>query len=268
MQASSPSSLNDAIARLWDRLVPDRLAQDAIDLTEVAKTLGVVDVLYKASRIHGYTTWNSRGATLVLAMARTEGRRRTTLAHECAHLLLNPAFQPDASIDDRSRRRASEMLGGDVTHLRDAVDRFGIERVCDRLAFELLLPRARVRDLDLESISTATGVQGLAARFRVSLALLANQANKAGLRVQLLRLTEAWDGVWIVIDTAGATTHWRVGEGVDLTTSRRLASLSNGAGPMAVELSPSARADVDMFSAIKHGGTVVAVRALPTQEER
>lgn len=253
-------SLAAAIISLCDRLMPGRHEQEAIDLADVARRLGVVDVLYKASRIHGYTRWTERGATLYLAMAQTEGRRRATFAHELGHLILNPALEPDDTIDDRSRRRSERILDRDHELFATQVRRIGIERMCDLIGFELLLPQARAKNLDVAELGVVTGLTELANRYRVSLSLLVNEAHRAGVRVELVRLACAWDGAWVAVDTAGAKGVWQTGCTADASSSERLNRLA--ARTLAdLDLRPVDHHDYGTYSALRHGRTAIAVRA-------
>lgn len=261
MTAPVPSrsvDIGTAISELCDRLVPDRHAYDAIDLTMLAKTLGVIDVLYKASRIHGYTVWAERGPTLFLAMAKTEGRRRATLAHECAHLVLNPALRPDENMDATTRRRSLDILGGDLERFRTAAASLGVERLCDRIAYEMLLPRARAQDL---VVSTAEDVRELASRFRVSLALVVNEAHKAGTAVSLLRLSRAWDSSWVVVDTAGVPSRWTVGSACDAATGEALGGLPVGSRSTMVELRRAGSGEARPYSVLRHRTGAIAIRS-------
>lgn len=257
--ATGDVSLSSVIASLCDRLVPGRHRHDAIDLTALAKDLGVVDVLYKASRIHGYTTWSERGPTLFLAMAKTEGRRRATLAHECAHLVLNPALAPDRETRDDTRRRSREILGDDLASLRAAASTLGMERLCDRIAFELLLPRAKARDL--ASLGTVDDVRRFASRFRVSLALVVNEAHKSGVSISMLRLTRAWDSTWIVVDTAGDPGRWKVGSTCDEATNTTLSTLPIGSRSVRLDLRREGSADVRPYTVVRHRSGAIAVGA-------
>lgn len=261
---SAPESVRAAkyrtvIARLCDRLVPNRRDQDAVDLTALAKHLGVVDLLYKASRIHGYTVWADRGPTLFLAMAKTEGRRRATLAHECAHLVLNPTLQPDARMDLDTRLRSRQFLGDDLDSFQAAATLLGLERLCDRIAFELLVPQARASQL--RSLRTAEDVRNMASLLHVSLALVVNEANKAGVPISLLRLARAWDSSWIVVDTAGVPSRWEVGSYCDETTNSALNNTAVGPHPVNLELRRNGSEMVRAYSVLRHRTGAIAVRA-------
>lgn len=256
-----PPRLDRAIAELCDRLVPDRHERDAIDLTALAKHLGVIDVLYKASRIHGYTTWSNRGAILVLAMANTEGRRRATLAHECGHLILNPAFKSDDTMDAESIAHARMLLGDDYERFERAVAMFGVERMCDRIAFELLLPRELARGFDTDVLGSAAEMKALATRLRVSLSLIANETSKSGAPVSLVRLARAWDDSWIVVDTAGDSHQWKVGATCDSGTNEALSRLPVAEDSTAVDLRSEGTDLAETYSVLRHRNSAIAVRS-------
>jgi Zn-dependent peptidase ImmA (M78 family) len=259
----TPPGVVNAISAVCDRLLPDRLHYDAVDLLRLARDLGVVDVLYKASRIHGYTQWGERGATLFLAMAKTEGRRRSTFAHEIGHLLLNPVVAPDATIAVTSRDRSRAILDSNVTAFEHAVRVLGIEKTCDLFAFELLLPRARARALDASELGVATTLAARARSYRISISLLVNQASKAGVHTQLVRLARAWDGKWIAVDTAGTRGSWQTGSTADELSCEQLSALPTGGGSSTISMRCEGAAEFESFSVTRQRATAIAVRQTP-----
>lgn len=223
---SDREATRSAIARTCDRLAPLRRSEVALDLVTIAKRLGARDVRYEATRAHGYSDWTSRGAVVRIAMSKTDGRRRATLAHECAHLLLNPIFAPDnhTTLLPEFAQMARSIVGRDIEGLRGAVEQDGIERVCDAIAFELLLPQSRIEEVKSE-VSGIDDLRRVASKYRISLSLLANQLNSHGDRLILLRMTKGFDGTWIVVDAAGRATQWSPGDGLDDESARRLGVL-------------------------------------------
>lgn len=206
-----------AFGRIADRLIPERRQLDAVDLNSVARRLGAKKVLYRQTPMHGYTQWTPSGPVVLISMARTDGRRRSNLAHECAHLLLDPVLAPESIArwgpvaSDRHSKMSKEILAGDLSRMKQACEQKGIEAVCDQLAFELLIPKSaascyatRIRDLnDLRAVSDSA---------RVSLAVMVHAVNAFGANLSLIRIGRTYDGNWIVKDSTSAPPTWIEGE--------------------------------------------------------
>lgn len=227
--ASSPdrSALLRALHVICDRLAPDRHGVPFIDLNALAKRLGVRDILYSATRMHGYTDWTNRGAVIRLAISKTEGRRRMTLAHECAHLLFNPVFDPqsldvDAQIVHALKAQSEQFLGVQFDLLRDATAEYGIERVCDLIAFELLLPRTRAAEVQ---VPDAAALMDVAGEQHVSATLLVHQLNAAGHNLRLARIARIAAASWMIVDAAGKTGAWQTARLLNEQSSSRMEAL-------------------------------------------
>lgn len=197
------------IQRLVDRIAPDAATVDAVNLNDVAKQLGAADILYRTRALDGYTQWSARGPVIQVAMSRSDGRRRATLAHECAHLILDPvveseAFQefPDYLAADQ-RLLAERLLGPDVGTVRALVRRFGLERTCDLASFELLLPRSRMSEVVAQVVGLET-LREAAVKHRVSMTMLVYRINECEGDISLLRLQRNRSGTWLVPTMAGA----------------------------------------------------------------
>lgn|GEM_PF-3068182 len=226
---ASPDSwaLTNALQTVCDRLAPSRHRLPFISLNDLTKRLGVRDVVYSATRMHGYTDWTERGPVIRLAISKTEGRRRMTLAHECAHLLLNPLLDPDtldvsSGVAQALRHQSNQLLDaqGDIIHR--AGERIGIERLCDLIAFELLLPRARAR---MTQVPDAGALFSLATEQHVSATLLVHQLNSAGHNLRFARTARLPSGGWMIVDVAGPTGPWRTAALLDERSSSVIESL-------------------------------------------
>lgn len=226
---SSPDrrALLTALQVICDRLAPDRHGVPFIDLNALAKRLGVRDILYSATRMHGYTDWTNRGAVIRLAISKTEGRRRMTLAHECAHLLFNPLFDPqtldvDAHVMHDLQAQSELFLDDQVDILRRANAQFGIEKVCDLIAFELLLPRTRAAAVQ---VSDAGALMDVAGEQHVSATLLVHQLNAAGHNLRLARMARIAEASWMIVDAAGKTGAWQTARVLNEPSSSRMEAL-------------------------------------------
>jgi len=160
-----------------------------LDLNAVARHLGVADIRYLAREFHGFTHWGDR-PTVYLALSRSDGRRRFTLAHELGHIL----------------------LGADVT----GADTDEVERLCDAIAGELLMPTSWLESWE-SLVTDLASARQLADRMRVSLATTVVRLRALGRQVMLFTLVRASDGQWIVASRIGAPARWqgRISLGID-----------------------------------------------------
>ena len=222
------------VERVADRIAPARMDYDALDLNAIATSLGAVKVVYRFARVHGFTEWTRWGPVIVTSMARTDGRRRSTLAHECAHLLFDPIITP-AGLNrwgqdnvDAFRRRSECILDDDLRSTVSAAVSEGIESLCDRLSFEMLFPRRRASRF----VGSALGldeVREISDSSRVSLAVSVTALNRFDANLSLLRLARTTDGTWIVADAVSPRSSWRLGQALTAECARRLEILEPGA---------------------------------------
>lgn len=117
------------------------------DLDELARRLGVREVISAEMNAHGELQQHADGFTILFAADQGPARRRFTLAHELAHVLV--------------KRSAQHALRG----LR-------LERFCDDIAAELLMPAAAFAR-DAGARPDAARVKRLATLYRTSLAATA-----------------------------------------------------------------------------------------------
>jgi IrrE N-terminal-like domain len=121
MASPVPSGLADALA---SELFESTSVAVPVNLRAVARRLGVQRIALVQIVEDGRTYWDEGGPVIELRGDRPERRRRFTFAHELAHVLLaqgvtRPSIQ----------RRTSSLSMSDE------------ERLCDRIAAALLMPR-------------------------------------------------------------------------------------------------------------------------------
>lgn len=179
-------SLEEDVARLLlERVKGYGTGELPLQLNAVAKGLGAVDVRYLAREVHGLTDFTRGGIVVYLAMSRSDGRRRFTLAHECGHLLLGQDGA-NASIDP-------------YVTLNLLAD---IERSCDQIASELVLPRSWLEERGT-ALTDLPGLKRAARTMRVSPAALVVGLRRVGQKAALVRLQRAPDGRWVPVHRVG-----------------------------------------------------------------
>lgn len=225
------SRVGRLIERVADRIALDRMSTDAIDLNALASSLGAVKVVYRFVRVHGFTEWTRWGPIIVTSMARTDGRRRTTLAHECAHLLFDPVVSP-AGLQrwgqenvENFRRRSEELLGDDLQSIVAFAVSHGVENLCDRLSFELLIPQRRALDFANSRIGLDR-LCDIATASRTSLAVTVRALNRFDAAMTLVRITKSADGTWIVASVTSSDSYWRPGQSLSIRTCENIDSLN------------------------------------------
>lgn len=189
-------------------VVPLELPRYPVNLNAVAKALGARDILY-SSRSDGFTLWDHRGATIHLAICKSDGRRRSTLAHECGHLFIDPianttSFQnAPERVRESFTSRVNEHLGGIGSRLQKLVNAMGVEPICDLVGRELMLPDERITHLASCWNGSITNLQALASDERVSLAMLTIAFNGNGAGRTLLSFRRTPRGEWLAIRAVG-----------------------------------------------------------------
>ena len=176
-----------------------------LPLNAVAKGLGAVDIRYLAREVHGLTDFVDSGAVVYLAMSRSDGRRRFTLAHECGHLLLGEAG---------ANARVDPYVTLDLL--------LDIENTCDRIASELVLPRVWL-ELHRGAVTDLLELRRLARRMRVSPAALVVGLRRVGMNCALVRFQRAPDGGWVTVHKVGLPRSLSGRVDPSRATSRRMA---------------------------------------------
>ena len=206
VQVTGEADLNRAVVSLVGRY-----QKSGESLEDIAHGLGVPRVRLQAMHIDGGVFSTDEGRVIRLNSLSDESRRRFTLAHEIGHLIIEQLGKwRNVSCGSE---RASEL-----------------EKACDKIAAELLMPTADVVRL-VKTIrgETPASLRRLARRYKVSLHAMA-------IRLHDLRLWNRSVGLWE-----------KKGE------SRQLWFV--GTRPWT-----SSRQDFDVFSIAKRTGDTVSAR--------
>jgi hypothetical protein len=170
-----------------------------------------------------------------------------TLAHEFAHVLFDPVFNPAAlhsTIRDTFDERVAlsqGIIAEDASVLDAVINRIGLEKLCDELAFELLFPAKWALKL-ASSATDLTSVVSVAHRFDVSLTLATIRLNEAtGDRRSLLQLRPTCVGDWVVAETVRPPRGWSEGVRLSMESSRMIGSLAWTGHPLWREISTQKR---------------------------
>ena len=160
MATTDQSEVRSAAERL---LAAAAVSQPPVDLVAVAKLQGIERITTrKMRRTLGTLREDAKGLTVTLNK-REPLRARFTLAHEIAHTMIDP---PD-------RKAATVTLAGRKPSGEDE-----LERLCDEIAVELLLPYGLFsRALGQEPV-TIGKIFGLARQFDASLQATALRAGE------------------------------------------------------------------------------------------
>lgn len=166
-----------------------------VDVHELARQLGVVEIMYESDLVEdGRLELRGGKARVFLATRANRHRRRFTLAHELAHLLLAEPRQ-----DTIARRMRTDNE---------------IERFCDDFAAALLLPRHLILDDYAKRPPVLSTVRHLAARTDTSM---------AAATVRLSQVAQ-WPHALLHWKRTDSTWRYRWGAGVPAELHRRLRS--------------------------------------------
>lgn len=203
-------SVRSAVRSALERMLPNRQLSSVLDLNGAAREFGAHDVLYGA-RTDGLTLWDERGATVHLALARSDGRRRATLAHECGHLLMDPIVRSvpflnaPSSIQARYFEVLEDTLGGPaVRALRKFDLDLGHERLCDLFGNELILPEELVRSAGENWDGSIAQLREMSSQLRVSLSALIIALNRIGFRRTFFAFRRTALSDWLAVRVVAA----------------------------------------------------------------
>lgn len=208
----------ELLTRLANEIAPERAQGLPTDVVTLARKLGAYDVVYRARSAHGFTEWTPKGPRVVLNWAESEGRRRTILAHECGHLLLDPLFKPEA-LDlmpndiKASLVTATSALAMTSDDLLSLLGDTPLETLCDRLAYELVLPDA-VASEAASRVQTIDEIGQFCNDWRVSmtvaiLALNRHRGSKSAPKLGVLQARRTAGDYWMAASSCGMPTTWR-----------------------------------------------------------
>lgn len=175
-----PRGWAENLAQLAGRLAYPTMP---VDLGQIAKTLGVTDIVTTNMTEDGRTTWLEGAPRIELRADRPETRRRFTLAHEIAHVLI----EQDQTVVRR-------------TH---ALDHDDVETLCDWIAASILMPRAWMRNFSAREHYNLSLIRLIAHKAGVSLSAAAVRIREVdGRTCALLRLQRTVKQ-WLVVGNAG-----------------------------------------------------------------
>lgn len=148
------------------------------DLEQIARALGVTEIVRTSMVEDGRTTWSGGRPRIELRGDRSPQRSRFTLAHEIGHILI----ARDGTVARRTHR----------------LERDDIEKLCDWIAASILMPRPWIADY--------------ARRERYTLSLLRLIAQKAGvsLSAAAVRLAEVTDRTCMLLRWQRGPNRWLV----------------------------------------------------------
>ena len=188
------------VGRLADTGVP-------VDLTQIAESLGVVEITTTNMVEDGRTAWIEGSPRIELRADRPPTRMRFTLAHEIAHVLI----ERDQSVVRRTQ----------------ALDHDDVEMLCDWIAASILMPRSWMRrfvDNDHYNLSL---IRLIAHKAEVSLsAATVRLAEVGGRTCALLRLQRSARR-WLVIGYAAVPTEYHARLEITPETSAAIDRLVN-----------------------------------------
>jgi hypothetical protein len=184
------------------------------DLNRVARDLGAVDILYQSRALEGFTDFKPRGPVIYLAVSRSDGRRRFTLAHECGHILLASSSCPPPP---------------------DDLGELDEELLCDAIAAELLVPTTWL-DIHRAELDGLPALLEVATKLRVSMAMLVNRLRTVNAHHALLRVRPAPDGEWLIMERSGMPRSWHGEVAIGPGSQRLLTASAAGHDNVQIEL--------------------------------
>lgn len=143
-----------------------------------------------------------------ISVGKSDGRRRFTLAHESAHLILDPIVKPPSFLEapriiqERQVSFVSRLFGDSVSRVDAWISRRGHEKACDILAAELLIPEVRVGQL-VHEVQALSDLLECSQNHRVSLSFLVNRLNDYDAQLCFLRVQRTKDDDWLVVGGSG-----------------------------------------------------------------
>ena len=180
------------------RVLADKLARFAcqqvnfdmpVDLSKIAASLGVIEILDTELIEDGRTIWVDGKPRIELRADRPATRKRFTLAHEIGHILL----ERDQSVVRRTQ----------------GLDRNGVETLCDWTAASILMPRAWVQRYAERDHYNLSLLRLVAHRADVSLSAAAVRLAEVGGRTCILLRFQRAPKRWVVVGHAAVPTEYR-----------------------------------------------------------
>lgn len=247
-------------------LLSDRSDGPGCVLPDVGAALGAGSPVYRTTfDTHGLTDWRHGKVRIELRLTHIEGRRRAAWAHELGHVLLDPLLAPaslrswDLAGIQRQQERSLMFVGSQLTEIRALHEQIGLERLCDAISYELLLPIAAVPRI-ARSITDVQSLMNAADLWRVSLSFLVLRIKECTEQdIALIHLQSAYDGKWVVTDCLGNLHGWSMGTTVDHLGELCLNDLPTNGIAETVKLAPMTHPRALLFSVCRRKDKAVAL---------
>ena len=195
---------------LADRLVRtvERLGGPVpVDLEQIAASLGVTEIVATDMVEDGRTTSSVGRLRIELRADRPSTRTRFTLAHEIGHILID---------GDESVARRTHALETDA-----------IEKLCDRIAASILMPRDWISTYSLRDRYNLSLIRLIAHKADVSLAAATVRLAEVSDRTCVLLRWQRAPSRWVVIGQAAVPRQYSGGIQATPETSEEFDALPN-----------------------------------------
>jgi hypothetical protein len=158
---------------------------DPVHLHSIARQLGVARITLEPLEHPGRVSWDGAKPAIAIRADMSPERRRFTLAHELAHVLLLHGC-PQATDGKPS-----------PAQMRDE------ERLCDAIAGSVLLPAGDVLPLVTTPSLELAHVRAVAADHQVSMSLVVSRLGDFDRRTHMLIRLERFSGRWVATRIIG-----------------------------------------------------------------
>jgi hypothetical protein len=203
------------VDRSIERGLADRLASAVgrlsggvpADLEQLARALGVTEIVRTSMVEDGRTTWNNGRPRIELRADRLPQRTRFTLAHEIGHILI---------AQDETVARRTHQLKGDA-----------IEKLCDWIATSILMPRVWIADYGRRDRYNLSLLRLIAHKADVSLSAAAVRLAEVSDRTCVLLRWQRGPNRWLVIGQAAVPRQYSGGIQAPPETSAAFEELPN-----------------------------------------
>lgn len=202
-------------SRVLAATLPGELQPPPVSLTHYARRLGVRRITNRQTGLEGCVDLGGKNPTIFIAEGLSDSRRRFTLAHELAHVAI----------------RQFELQGHSLMHV-------DVERLCDRIAVDLLLPDRWIRPLTANHWSM-TDLESYADTARVSVTALVNRLSDCGSRTSWLHFQQSGHPAqhqWVCWSRAGAKGKLRGPVALHWDDRQSFSDVSDGIGTRHIRL--------------------------------
>jgi hypothetical protein len=152
-----------------------------------------------------------------------------------------------------------DFIAERLPKIREINREIGIERLCDVLAYELLLPISAVAGVAVV-ISDIETLMKMAHEWRVSLSFLTLRIREClNQEIALVYLKSAFDGKWIITENIGGLPGWKMGSILDFLTGSGLDELPPDGVPEEIDLATMGCSRPLRFSVSRRADKAVAL---------